>query len=81
MSTAQMTGRMKLDLYRQWELQKAGSARGYSKGYSGGFLTGMADAVARYMEKSDTPVDKAVGYGLCGFTLIYIAAHVLKAVF
>lgn len=38
-------------------------------------------AAVKRLERNDTPADKVTGYGLCGITMFYLTAHLIKAVF
>lgn len=90
MSTAEMMGRINLDLYPEWELGKTGSIKRQDSRSGAGvkkrrrsvsLLSVAVGAVTGKLERADTLADKAVGYGLCGFTFFYLGAHVIKSVF
>ncbi len=81
MTTAQLTGRIKTGLCRGVNTAcrgRAGNAVAKEAGH-GGLLAAVVAAVADGLEKSDSPAGRAVGYGVCGLTLFYMAAHVVKA--
>lgn len=88
MTTAQLTGRIEMDLYPEWQCRKpaplskspTGNRAGLEKKCVG-FLMAFVGVVADKMEKSDTLSDRIVGYGLCGITMFYLTAHMVKALF
>lgn len=80
MSTAQMTSRIKLDVHREWDLGKSGPGTAERR-RSGSLLSAAVSAVTGKMERGDTLSDRAAGYGLCGFTLFYLGAQVIRSVF
>jgi len=88
MTTAQLTGRIEMDLYPEWQYrQPAPVTKSPTRKRAGlekkgvGFLTAFAGVVADKMERSDTLSDRIVGYGLCGVTMFYLTAHMVKALF
>ncbi|MFZ5647032.1 MAG: hypothetical protein ACOY30_05365 [Bacillota bacterium] len=89
MATAQLTGRIKLDLRREWEMGKSGSFPRAHRSRAGvakrrctrGLLSGIVEAVTVKMQRSDTLADRAAGYGLCGISFFYLAAQVMRVVF
>ena len=79
MTTAQLTGRIEIGSYRDWSCRKSGAgSRVLNKARASRSLTGVLLAA---MDREDNMYDRLAGYGLCGFTMFYLAAHVLRAVF
>jgi hypothetical protein len=88
MTTAQLTGRIKLDPSRgstvsgEWgAFENRAWARAKRRPAGGRLAAGIIQAVTHRMERSDTLSDKLAGYGLCGLAMFYLAGHVLKALF
>jgi len=88
MTTAQLTGRIEMDLCPEWQYrQPAPVTKSPTRKRTGfekkgvGLLKAFAGVVVDKMERSDTQSDRIVGYGLCGITMFYLTAHVVKALF
>lgn len=87
MTTAQLVGRISLDTYGDFTYRepkgtvsrqrKSGTACSGVRSRT----VGLTGAVLAVMEREDTVSDKLAGYGLCGFTLFYLGAHLVKLVF
>lgn|GEM_PF-2179763 len=85
MTTVQLTGRINLNAPGNYIGAGGGETpAGRLRRRSAGAvrprqaLMGMTSAVAARMEKSDTIADRLAGYGLCGLTLAYLAAQMLR---
>lgn len=88
MTTAQLTGRIEMDLQPTWQRrQTLPCAKGAIGGRPGSkkkaaiFSTSFIVLVVQKMESSDTLADRIVGYGLCGITGFYLTAHLVRALF
>lgn len=88
MTTAQLTSRINLDLYRDGPVpgvkatgRTSGRTRAAVVARTGGALAAVIPAVAGRLEKSDTLADRVVGYGACGLTMVYLVGNVIKAIF
>ena len=90
MTTAQMASRIRLDLYREYDCPvtipagarpaRTRAARAAGRGWSLSAAR-LIQSLTHKMERNDTLGDRLTGYGLCGLTMFYLAAHVVKAVF
>lgn len=87
MATAQLTSRVELDLLRggafpgERKAVETRSGARAERSAGGGLPAGIVQAVTDRMERGDTLPDKLAGYGLCGLTMFYLTAHMVRAVF
>lgn len=84
MTTAQLTGRIDLDLFREnGQPGERKATAGRSVKVKGRAARGRTAEFIRVwterMDRADTPADKLAGYGLCGLTIIYLAGHAVRA--
>ncbi len=88
MTTAELTGRIELDLYPKWQHRQPANGTTKSAAHRAGLkkkrivsLMAFIDVVTAKMERSDTLSDRLIGYGLCGITGFYVTAHLVRALF
>jgi hypothetical protein len=87
MTTAQLAGKERVDLYwehpqpgfRRIRAREAAGAKDAETACPGGPFTYIVPAVVQKMEKGDTLTDRLVAYGLCCLSAVYLAAQIIRA--
>lgn len=72
MTTAQLTGELKMG-------PCAGSPWRYEKRDRPAFRS-LTGALLEALEREDTLLDRAMGYGICGLTFFYLAGQVARSI-
>lgn len=81
MTTAQLTGKINLDLPGRpaGPVGGRGAALAGAVKYGAAGLDRFSERLAGWLERGDTRVDRLAGHGLCGLTLAYLCVQLARA--